>query len=84
MRQGIKEKDIRDFESAVKRLEKVMDRIRSYKPEAMAFLDNGDAFQLISDSWEYDELCNRNHYVEASDLIVESVGVLGFGAGAMQ
>lgn len=38
MKQGIKAKDIRDFEKAVKRLDKVLERIQQYKPRAYIYV----------------------------------------------
>lgn len=38
MTQGIKEKDIRDFEKYAKKLSGIMKRIREYRPEANAYL----------------------------------------------
>ena len=42
MRQGVKEKDIRDFVKYAKKLSDVMTRIREYAPEANAFLAMND------------------------------------------
>ena len=83
MNQGIKAKDIRDFEKAVEKLQRVMSRINEYKPEAMAFLDNGDTFQLISDADAYDHYSDFGHSIEAGELVVTSVPVFGFGSGAL-
>lgn len=38
MRQGIREKDIRDFEKYANKLSNVLKRIKDYKPEANAYL----------------------------------------------
>ena len=82
MTQGIKAKDIRDFEKAVEKLEAVVARIRKYRPEATAFLDNGDDFRLISDADEYDNLVMQGEYTEADELIVTRRTVMGFSCGA--
>ena len=47
MRQGIKEKDIRDFEKYANKLANVLKRIREYKPEANAYLAE-DTLNLMS------------------------------------
>ena len=83
MTQGIKEKDIRDFEKAAEKLSAVVERIRKYKPEAIAFLDNGDTFQLISDGDKYDEYCAKGKYQKALELVVTNAYVNGFGCGAI-
>ena len=49
MKQGIKEKDIRDFEKYAKKLNDVVDRIREYKPTAMAYLAE-DTLNLMTDA----------------------------------
>lgn len=49
MKQGIKEKDIRDFEKYAEKLRDVVDRIREYKPTAMAYLAE-DILNLMSDN----------------------------------
>lgn len=49
MRQGIKEKDIRDFEKFCEKLNIVMKRIRTYQPEACGYL-NDDHMNLLSGS----------------------------------
>lgn len=38
MKQGIKAKDIRDFEKAVERLDEVLERIQQYKPTAYIYV----------------------------------------------
>jgi len=60
-----------------------MERIRNYKPEAIAFLDNGDTFQLISDGYKYDEYCAKSKYSKALELVVTNAYVNGFGCGAI-
>lgn len=53
MRQGIKEKDIRDFEKYAKKLNDVIERIQEYKPEANVYFAN-DLLNLLSgDSHDY-------------------------------
>lgn len=37
MRQGIKEKDVREFEKCCEKLNAVMERIRTYQPEACGY-----------------------------------------------
>ena len=48
MTQGIKERDIRDFEKYANKLVDVMRRIKQYKPEANAYLAE-DSLNLMSD-----------------------------------
>lgn len=89
MKQGIKAEDIRAFEDAVNKLNDVMDHIRSYKPKAMAFLDNGDLFQLISDSEAYDIAVEHDLYAKAQKYVVTDVSLvdengLGFSCGAIK
>jgi hypothetical protein len=48
MKQGIKEKDIRDFEKYANKLSDVLQRIREYKPTACAYLAE-DVLNLMSD-----------------------------------
>ena len=48
MRQGIREKDIKDFEKYAKKLSDVVNRIREYKPTANAYLAE-DVLNLMSD-----------------------------------
>ena len=50
MRQGIKEKDIRDFEKYANKLADVLKRIREYKTEANAYLAE-DTLNLMSDPY---------------------------------
>lgn len=42
MRQGIKEKDIRDFEKYASKLADVMERIMKYNPEANCYVTMND------------------------------------------
>lgn len=48
MRQGIREKDIRDFEKYANKLSDVLKRIMDYKPEANAYLAE-NTLNLMSD-----------------------------------
>ena len=77
MRQGIKEKDIRDFEKYANKLADVLSRIREYKPEANAFLACGGVttLNLLSD-----EHLNYPRS-EQQDLIVSDVIMEGFDGG---
>ncbi len=38
MRKGIKEKDIRNFEKACKKLDDIMQRIHEYQPDALLYV----------------------------------------------
>lgn len=74
MRQGIKEKDIRDFEKYAKKLSEVMERIREYQPKANAYLAM-DVLNLMSDEHlKY----SREEY---QDFIVTDVSMTGFDGG---
>jgi hypothetical protein len=78
MRQGIKEKDIRDFEKYAQKLSAVMSRICEYKPEANAFLaceGRSTVLNLMSD-----DHCDypRN---EQQSLIVTEIDMVGFDGG---
>lgn len=42
MRKGIKEKDIRDFEKAARKLDEVISRIREYKDNAHIYVTPGE------------------------------------------
>ena len=53
MRQGIKEKDIRDFEKYANKLADVLERIRKYKPEANAYLAGNDLNLMSNASHDY-------------------------------
>lgn len=74
MRQGIREKDIRDFEKYAKKLSDVMARIREYEPEANAYLAM-DGLHLMS--------CDFRQYPrdEQQDFIVTSVLMEAFDGG---
>lgn len=87
MIKGIKKKDIDDFEKYARKLNEVMGRIRSYKPEAMAFLDNGDYFMLYADGDRYDYIAehrgNTGLLNELDDITVTVVAMEnGFASGA--
>lgn len=78
MKQGIKEKDIRDFEKYAKKLSDVMCRIREYKPEANAFLaceGLSTVLNLMSD-----DHCDYPKY-EQTGLIVAEINMIGFDGG---
>ena len=77
MRNGIKEKDIRDFEKYAKKLGDVLNRIREYKPEANAFLVGGVQTYLCLMS---DDHCDYDRD-EQSELIVAEVDMIGFDGG---
>lgn len=76
MRQGIKEKDIRDFKKYAQKLNDVLKRIREYKPEANAFLACGLASYLCLMS---DDHCDYDG--DAFDLVVATVDMVGFDGG---
>ena len=78
MRQGIKEKDIRDFEKHAQKLSAVLERIREYKPEANAFLaceGLSTVLYLMSD-----DHCDYLRS-EQDKLIVTEVDMVGFDGG---
>lgn len=74
MKQGIKEKDIRDFEKYAKKLSEVVERIRKYKPEAIGFM-NDDSLCLMSSNW-----LETGEYV--NDVCATSVLMPHFDGGA--
>ena len=74
MQQGIKEKDIRDFEKYAQKLSDVLKRIREYRPEANAYLSCGDLNLMSCDFREFDRM-------EQTDYIVTSVSMCGFDGG---
>lgn len=53
MRQGIKAKDIRDFEKYAKKLSDVMKRIREYNPQVNAYLAMDELFLMSCDFREH-------------------------------
>lgn len=75
MKQGIKEKDIKDFEKYAKKLSDVMARIREYKTEANAYLACSDLC-LMSD----DHQKNRDR-AEQQKIIVTAIPMIGFDGG---
>lgn len=78
MRQGIKEKDIRDFEKYAQKLSDVLKRIREYKPEANAFLaceGLSTVLNLMSD-----DHCDYRRD-EQQNLIVTEIYMEGFDGG---
>lgn len=72
MIQGIKAKDIRDFEKAVERLEEVLERIRQYKPMAYIYVTPSQ-INLMSDK-------NDEEFVN-QDLIVTSGTIVPLDCG---
>ncbi len=62
MRQGIKEKDIRDFEKYARKLADVVKRIREYRPEASAYLGM-DTLYLMSDDFHNPDCTMNQNYV---------------------
>ena len=74
MRQGIKEKDIRDFEKYAKKLSDVMVRIQKYAPEANAYLAM-NVLNLMS--------CDFRQYPrdQQQDFAVTSILMEGFDGG---
>ena len=77
MTNGIKAKDIRDFEKYARKLSEVVERIREYKPEANAFLACGVSTYLCLMS---DDHCDYG-WREREDLIVTEVDMIGFDGG---
>lgn len=78
MRQGIKEKDIRDFEKYAQKLGDVMCRIRQYKPEANAFLACEGLSTILN--LMSDDHCDY-HRDERQNLIVTEIDMVGFDGG---
>lgn len=74
MKQGIKEKDIRDFEKYAKKLSDVVERIREYQPEVRGFMNNGELC-LMSGDW-----LDSND--DGNDMCVTSVEMSYFDGGA--
>lgn len=72
MKQGIKAKDIRDFEKAVERVGEVLERIRQYKPTAYIYVTPS---QLNLMSEKNDEVSVNQ------DLIVTSKVILSLDCG---
>ena len=72
MTQGIKAKDIRDFEKAVEKLREVLKRIQQYKPEAYIYVTPSQ-INLMSEP--NDEVSINQ------DLIVTSKGILNLDCG---
>lgn len=68
MKQGIKEKDIRDFEKYAKKLAEVMRRINEYKPEANAFLNNDTLSLMSEDFHKYSRLEQQDYTVTNIDM----------------
>lgn len=74
MRQGIREKDIRDFEKHANKLANVLKRIRYYKPEANAYLAE-DTLNLMSN--EPHDKYGRKH----QEYSVVDIYMNGFDGG---
>lgn len=72
MKQGIKAKDIRDFEKAVERLDEVLERIRQYKPMAYIYVTPSH-INLMSET-NIEESANQ-------DLIVATGTILHLDCG---
>lgn len=72
MKQGVKAKDIRDFEKAVERLEEVLKRIQQYKPRTYIYVTPSQ-INLMSDH-------NDEEFV-SQDLIVTSGTILHLDCG---
>ena len=74
MRQGIKEKDIKDFEKYANKLSEVMQRINAYKPEANAYLAE-DVLCLMSEDF------HKYSRSKQKDFIVTEVIMQNFDGG---
>lgn len=74
MRQGIKEKDIRDFEKYANKLADVLQRIREYKPEANAYLAE-DTLNLLSNE-PHDEYGHKHEEYSVTNIYMQ-----GFDGG---
>lgn len=74
MKQGIKEKDIRDFEKYANKLNEVICRIRKYHPEVNVYLAMED-LQLMS-AQPFDEN-GKKHY----ENVVTSVSIITANGG---
>lgn len=72
MKQGIKAKDIRDFEKAVERLEEVLERIQQYKPRAYIYVTPSQ-INLMSD--------HNDEESTSQDLIVTSGTIVHLDCG---
>lgn len=77
MKCGIKNKDIRDFEKAVKKLDKIMDRINAYNPDAKIYA-NMETFELHGGSPFNDSPYMPSHI---DDNLAASEVVKSFCAG---
>lgn len=67
MKQGIKVKDIRDFEKAVERLDEVLERIQQYKPTAYIYVTPS---QISLMSEKNDEVSANQDLIVTSGIIV--------------
>lgn len=70
MRNGIKEKDIKDFEKYAQKLDDIMKRIQEYHPTTNYYL-NMDNLQLMSDV-PFDNNCRYNENAEVSSVWIRS------------
>lgn len=73
MIQGVKEKDIRDFEKYARKLSYVVERIRKYNPDVYGF-QHQESLCLMNGRWE-----NTN---EADEKCITSVMMCHFDGGA--
>lgn len=74
MQKGIKEKDIRDFEKCALKLLDIIERIRTYQPEANIYVA-GNEMHLMSESD-----CGLSKE-EAQELVVASVLITAMDCG---
>ena len=66
MKQGIKEKDIRDFEKTVKKLNEIITRIQQYKPMAHIYATPSQ-LHLMSDT--NGEMYANQKYIVTSEYV---------------
>ncbi len=77
MKNGIKAKDIRDFEKYANKLNGVLQRIREYKPEASGFLVCGFQTYLCLMSNDHCDYPESEH----ENFVVTEVDMPGFDGG---
>lgn len=70
MRNGIKAKDIKDFEKYARKLDDIMKRIQEYHPTANYYL-NMDSLQLMSE-YPFDDNYRYNEKAEVSSVWIRS------------
>lgn len=75
MTQGIKEKDIRDFEKYARKLSEVMGRIMKYKPDANAYLAEETLNLMSCDFHDIQSISEQQKY------IVTDIVMTGFDGG---